>query len=265
MAQSDEFLRIDTPENVAFDYEVVGIGTRFMAGLIDSLLIALALMVVNLASFLLTVNWLNLAGSWVAALAGLFSFAISWGYYLFFESYWNGQTPGKRRLHIRVVRRDGAPITLIESLVRNLVRIVDFLPFGYGVGIITMFVHPHSCRLGDLAAGTLVVREQSDVALEQLDEGPLSPPFRASSGPPLPEQWPVEHLNSADIQLAVDFLQRRHGLTNPGPLGLRIARRLLVKMQMNDLALVESDAAYLLAMVVKAYRQPEEAVVDRLG
>jgi uncharacterized RDD family membrane protein YckC len=130
--ESDEFLSIDTPENVIFDYEVVGIGTRFIAAMIDSLLVFVALVVINLAGFFLLRNVFDLARGWVAGLFVAISFALIWGYYLFFELAWNGQSPGKRWAGVRVIRRDGTPITLSESIIRNLLRPIDFLPVGYG-------------------------------------------------------------------------------------------------------------------------------------
>jgi uncharacterized RDD family membrane protein YckC len=256
VSQSDEFLSIDTPENVIFDYEVVGIGTRFIAALVDTLLIAITLIVVNLTTILLLNQFLNeeIVGSWVAALAGMFSFVVIWGYYIFFELRWNGQSPGKRWTHIRVIRRNGTPITLIESIVRNLVRIVDFLPVAYGAGIVTMFIHPQSCRLGDLAAGTLVVREQEEVALSSLGERPVLRSYLTPGVEEQVHQWPIERLSNDDLQLASDFLQRRHGLANQNALALTIVRRLLAKMEMPDEALRESDAPFVLASIVKAAR-----------
>src|SRR4029079_902185 len=94
----------------------------------------------------------------VAAIAGLFFF--QWVYWTASEVFWRGQTPGKRLMKIRIVRSDGSPVTLFESAVRNLLRLVDFLPAFYGIGIIAMLLDPRHRRLGDLAAGTLALREE---------------------------------------------------------------------------------------------------------
>ncbi|MEK7327557.1 MAG: RDD family protein, partial [Chloroflexota bacterium] len=99
--------------------------------------------------------------AWLVAIFGLISFAFFWGYYILFEMLWNGQSPGKRWVGLRVIRTDGTPITLTESIIRNLVRLVDFLPAYYGVGVVTMFINEQSRRLGDLAAGTLVVHDRA--------------------------------------------------------------------------------------------------------
>ena len=95
------------------------------------------------------------------ALVVLLVFAIGWGYFIFFELIWNGQTPGKRAVGIRVLTVRGEPVTLVHSLVRNLLRLIDALPSAYMVGIISILVTSRSQRLGDLAAGTIVVRERS--------------------------------------------------------------------------------------------------------
>ena len=239
MALPDEYLHIDTPENVAFDYQVAGIGSRFLAALIDTLLILLLQVLVNVVLFLLLTSmfgnpllWDNSSAvGWMVALFGLIAFAFLWGYYVFFEVKWNGQSPGKRKVGLRVIRMDGTPITLTESLIRNLVRLVDFLPTYYGVGVVTMFVNEQARRLGDLAAGTVVVHDRAHVTLESLDaEAALSRLSRSTSGPARnrPSEtnvstdvrafndadWPVERLTSRDLQIAEDFVRRKEQLSN---------------------------------------------------
>src|SRR5690606_14075457 len=114
---------------------------------------------------------LSWVGGLLIALYALLNFLIFWGYYVLFEYLWNGQTPGKRLVKIRVARTDGNPAGFVEVVIRNLVRVVDFLPTGYGLGLLVMFFSPQARRLGDFAAGTLVVKERSDVDLRA-----LSPP-----------------------------------------------------------------------------------------
>ena len=122
----DQFLNIDTPENVIFDYEVAGIGSRFLAAMVDSILIAIGMVVVNFTGLLLmTILGLNettVGPSVILAILGLVAFLFFWGYYIFFEIVWNGQSPGKRWLHLRVLRIDGTPIAAREALIRNLAR-----------------------------------------------------------------------------------------------------------------------------------------------
>ena len=183
MNTPDDTLRIDTPENVIFGYRVAGIGSRFLAAIIDSLLIVVLEVVVNAAVLLLArfIFRVSFAGNddaglaWLLGIFGLIAFAFLWGYYIFFEMLWNGQSPGKRRMGLRVLRLDGTPITLSESIIRNLVRLVDFLPAYYGVGVVVMFINSQARRLGDLAAGTVVVHDRAAVTLESLAAAPVRP------------------------------------------------------------------------------------------
>src|SRR5262245_43839706 len=131
----DDYLTIDTPENVAFGYEVTGLGSRFMAAIVDTLFILIIQVIVNLVLAFVVLGVLSRFVEdeealliWAMALLGLVAFAFFWGYYIFFEMIWNGQSPGKRWMGLRVIRTNGTPITLSESIIRNLVRLIDFLP-----------------------------------------------------------------------------------------------------------------------------------------
>ena len=257
MTVPDETLRIDTPETVIFGYRVAGIGSRFLAALIDSLIILVLQLVVNIG-VLLVARFLfgfSLSGSdtglaWLLGIFGLVAFAFLWGYYIFFEMLWNGQSPGKRRVGLRVMRMDGTPITLSESIIRNLVRLVDFLPAYYGVGVIAMFINSQSRRLGDLAAGTVVVHDRAAVTLESLAAAPAQP----SPGPStIGNQWPVERLTSRDLEMAEDFLRRRDGLANRAELARRIAQALLARMGA-DPALAEHVPGEVLIQEILAKR-----------
>src|SRR4029078_9831627 len=152
------------------------------------------------------------AGSLLAALGSLLAFAILWGYYIAFELLWNGQSPGKRAIGFRVVREGGRPITFVGSAVRNLIRIVDFLPAFYGIGVVVMFVDRRARRLGDLAGGTLGGKERRGGTLESLTGTTVLAPAR----PLAPgEQAPqvtlpnLELLNDQDYNLVQEFLRRR--------------------------------------------------------
>lgn len=173
---------IDTPENVAFRYEIAGIGSRSIGGIVDTFIIGVLLILLLLATYWIAENVTKLvdgsgARIWVEnlifAIYFLLDFAIFWGYYVLFELFWNGQTPGKRLAKTRVVRSDGMPAGFAETAVRNLVRIVDFLPTAYALGLLTMFFNDSTRRLGDFAAGTLVIHDQGEVTLDSLlaDEG----------------------------------------------------------------------------------------------
>ena len=266
----DDYLSISTPENVAFGYDVAGIGSRFLAAVVDTLIILVLQVVVNLTLLALVLSLFrdrldfdSPAVGWLIAAFGLIAFAFFWGYYIFFEMLWNGQSPGKRWAGLRVIRTDGTPITLAESIVRNLVRIVDFLPAYYGVGVVTMFVNGQSRRLGDLAAGTLVVRDRAAVTLESLAARPAAPlapalPSAADPASPSPTSpatgWPVKRLTSHDLEMAEDFLRRRAQLSNRAALAQRIVQALLKQMNVPPGPMDERQAESVIAEIVQASR-----------
>ncbi len=151
------------------------------------------------------------AGVWAAAVLILFYFVLYFGYYAIFEIWWNGQTPGKRKVGIRVIKDDGRPLTPAESIGRNLMRIVDWLPFFYGVGIVSAFLTKGNKRLGDLVAGSLVVRETSLKELQPVWQTSVATstgaPMIAGSGP-----LGAEKLSSEEFLLIESFLGRRSSM-----------------------------------------------------
>ena len=162
---------IDTPEQVGLEYSVAGVGSRFVAALLDGLIVSafflveiLVLVVIGAASSAMpAVGKLSAeAGKWFLAFVTLIQFCIVWGYFALFEAYWHGQTPGKRAMKVRVIKDSGRQITLFEALARNLMRVIDYLPGFYLVGVITMLCNKRNQRLGDLVAGTIVVHERLD-------------------------------------------------------------------------------------------------------
>jgi len=157
-----ERVTVETPEHVEFSYEVAGLGSRFTAGLVDALIQGSGILAL-LLFFWAGTEATSFAAYVDSALHGFLLVALvlfAWGYHLYFEVFRGGQSPGKRWLHLRVVAEGGFPVTLPRAAVRNLVRIVDFLPVPYGIAAVCMFLDPKGRRLGDLAAGTVVVRER---------------------------------------------------------------------------------------------------------
>ena len=158
-------LTIDTPEQVHLEFVLAGIGSRFMAAFLDTLIQAalyLVLFLVGLALAVSSGRVFSDSPKWVLAIVIFIAFTINWGYYALFEIFWKGQTPGKRWAGIRVIKDSGRPISAFEAISRNLVRVVDWLPSLYGVGVVTMLLNAKHRRLGDYVAGTLVVHESSD-------------------------------------------------------------------------------------------------------
>lgn len=160
----DATVDVETPEQVIVSYTLAGIGTRGAAALID-LLIMLVLTgtlwyaVLSLPRLLPALRNGGDHGVTSAVLI-IGQFLILWGYFVAFEAIWDGQTPGKRLVGLRVVRNGGGGVDVGASAARNLLRFVDFLPFGYFVGMVSIVANQRNQRLGDLVAGTIVVRER---------------------------------------------------------------------------------------------------------
>jgi uncharacterized RDD family membrane protein YckC len=181
----DSELVVATPERVSFDYQVAGLGTRGLAQLLDLLILAFVLGAVYVAAIFVMAAGFEAAGYVLAVIATL---VIVFGYHWLCEAFWSGQTVGKKVFRLRAVGDRGEPMTFTQAGVRNLVRLVDFLPYAYGIGVVVLFVNGRGKRLGDLAAGTIVVKDSDYLALWQIpggrpsDPGPAAP-SPAASGP----------------------------------------------------------------------------------
>ena len=161
---SFEQLKIDTPEQIALELPLAGIGSRFLAIAIDTLIQIVLYLLAGLVFLLVLPEGLSiftfLPKTLGPALAIFVGFAIYWGYFAVFEIIWRGQTPGKRIAGIRVIKHSGRPINAFEAIGRNLMRAVDGMPGVYGVGLVCMMLNKESRRLGDFVAGTVVVHEK---------------------------------------------------------------------------------------------------------
>lgn len=246
----DDRYIVDTPENISVSYGVAGIGSRFLAGIIDTLLIGLIYFVL-----LFAVAYANsVMDEWSSvfvAIVVIVMFLITWGYYILFELLWNGQSPGKRLIGLRVVHTGGRPISFIGSAIRNLVRVVDFLPSMYALGVVTMFIDARSRRLGDLAAGTLVIKEERVVTLESLTSNqnnakyllPLKP------GEPIPplELQHVDQLKMEEFELIHDFLTRRSHLSSSSRarLASQLAQLVSERLQLPQTNIPEAMLEYV--------------------
>jgi uncharacterized RDD family membrane protein YckC len=225
MEMNSDQLSIDTPELVAIEMPLAGIGSRFIALLVDYLIWGAAFIVLGLlAAFLLPgiEAFSKISAQWATAIFIFIVFLFNWGYFTLFEAFWNGRTPGKRVARIRVIQRSGRAIGLFESMARNLVRYVDQLPFFYAVGVITMFVTRQHQRLGDLAAGTLVVRDREQEAPLWGESGART--FTAqifAPSAPIPEPHTafslpatgIAKLSVADLEVLEGFFSRRLDMT----------------------------------------------------
>lgn len=176
-------LRVETPEQVELGFEIADLGSRFLAFLLDSLVLLVALTGLGLlarwGAIRLDVSE-RLLG-WGGFAVTLVGFAVLWGYFVYFEGFRSGRTPGKRWVGIRVIHDGGHPLTVRGAAIRNLIRLVDLQPaFTWMVGGLAMMIHPRTQRLGDMAAGTLVVRDRGALELSEVDLERLSSGRRAS-------------------------------------------------------------------------------------
>jgi uncharacterized membrane protein SpoIIM required for sporulation/uncharacterized RDD family membrane protein YckC len=160
----EQTVDVETPELVVLTYSLAGVGSRVLAGLTDLAIcvgafVVLIIAVVSLSAGGIAISF-DSSASWAIALLVLAQFTLLWGYYVLFEGLMDGQTPGKRLHHLRVVRDGGYSVTFGVSAVRNLVRMLDMQPgIFYLVGLSSLLVTRRGRRLGDLVAGTIVVRE----------------------------------------------------------------------------------------------------------
>ncbi len=187
----DTFREVHTPEGVALRLPAAGPVPRALAWLIDLAIRVVALGVIG--------TLLGVLGKAGVGVYFIFVFALLWLYPVVFEALFDGQTPGKRALELRVVSADGAPVGWLASLVRNLLRTVDMLPVGYGFGLAASLADPYGRRLGDMVAGTLVVH---------------APRLRAApQPPPAGVHAPVQPLRPEEQVAVIAFSERAAQLT----------------------------------------------------
>ena len=254
MGKDEQQLSIDTPELGGLEFPLAGLLSRALALLLDYLLQGFAATVLILF-FVLLASGVHIAPKprpassateiiWAEAVLIAVPFLLQWGYFTLFEALWNGQTPGKRMMKLRVIAHSGQALTLFESMTRNFLRFVDALPGVYAVGGISILATRRQQRLGDLVAGTLVVHERS--IEEPLFSSGGTRTFTAaafeahtpSTIPPAPRTIPadaVARLNGADLQAIESFLARRLDLPLDARRGLaaRLAERMARRIEVD--------------------------------
>ena len=218
---TEEVLIIETPERVPLHFALASIGNRFLACAIDHTLQVVTIALVAIA-FIVVASYSSFEGAlasapkWVYAVMIVLQFLIFSGYFAFFEWLWSGQTPGKRWLKLRVIREDGRPITFWEATVRNLLRSFDMMPAPfYSIGLISVFSSSRDQRIGDMVAGTVVVREREAEApaFAQVFASPVSDPALRRSFQPVNFTADVNSLTESEIQVVETFLRRRWDLS----------------------------------------------------
>jgi uncharacterized RDD family membrane protein YckC len=242
--QFEDRITIQTPEGVDLELTLAGIGSRFVAAFVDGL-IRLALFFALGFAAGLGGELFGDSGSEMSAAAivvlSIAGFLLVFGYDVFFEVLSSGRTPGKRWSGLRVVRIGGRPVGFVSSAVRNIVRIVDFLPIFYGVGMVAVAVNRKNQRLGDMAAGTLVVRE---VRVDERRGGTGTPiPVAIDSAEARDElaAWDVSAVTADELAAVRRFLQRRADL--PTPARERIAGQLAAGLRPKVAGPIETYSA----------------------
>ena len=238
---TEDILIIETPERVPLHFALASIGNRFLACAIDHALQVFAILLMILA-FAILASFSDLgeqlanAPKWLQALLIVIVFLIFSAYFAFFEWLWNGQTPGKRMLKLRVIREDGRPVTFWEATVRNLLRSLDMMPAPfYSIGLISVFVSLSDQRVGDMVAGTVVVRERQAEApaFAEVFASPVSDPAMRRSFPAVDFVADVNILTEPEIQVVETFLRRRWELADMARqwMAWRVSMPLLYKLR----------------------------------
>lgn len=200
----EDRVSISTPEGLEIELNLAGLGSRIAASMIDALILGVVLILAAFGIFgladRLSSPLLAIGFGWLVVML------ITIGYFVAFETFNEGRTPGKRAVGIRVIGVDGQPVRFGPSLVRNLLRIVDLFPALPILGPISILVSDRNQRLGDLAAATLVVRRERPASASALAPAALDP---------VAERWDVAGVRDEDLELARRFLARRDQLV-PG-------------------------------------------------
>jgi uncharacterized RDD family membrane protein YckC len=216
----DDRVTIATPEGVSLDLVLAGLGSRFIATALD-VVIELVLLIALYAVFTATTS-----NGFVLAIFSIAACLVLFGYDVLFEVANAGRTPGKLAAGLRVLRRDGRPVDFVTSAVRNILRLVDFLPSFYVIGAVMIVVTRDHQRLGDVAAGTIVVRERR----ASIRTTPTPPPA------PIADQsyltWDVSAITPQELATVRSFLARRASITPTAraQLGWELAVRLRPKV-----------------------------------
>ena len=253
-----DHLTIETPEQIPLEFLLAGIGSRFLALALDTAIQVLAGALLLIAATVIAGTALMdspQGATWAMAALALAWFLVQFAYFAFFEALWNGQTPGKRYLHLRVINDSGRPITAYEAISRNLLRIVDSLPGIYAVAIVSALLSAKSKRLGDYIAGTVVVHErplarQSEISWgpkaekrkppspvpSVLNLGPTPPPIEDTTKNETSSSYDVGRLSPEEFQLMEAFLLRRDDLAVEVRISMarKITERIAAKLGVSE-------------------------------
>lgn len=208
-------IHITTPEHISIRFQLAGLGSRAAAFLIDNLILAVFHILIYLAFLAAVTDFLfffdRINGYLLAALI-IIQFVLIWGYYILFEYFAAGRTPGKKLLGLRVLHDNGQSITFLSAFMRNILRLIDMLPGFYFVGLLMIFLHPKHKRIGDLAAGTIVVYEgkrskQKNALEKEIDQWGIDPERISLS------DWSRKKIGTQEWNLLKTYVERRASLS----------------------------------------------------
>lgn len=244
-----EKLTIDTPEQISLEYPLAGLGSRFLALVLDSLLQGALVLVVFLVMILLMpgIDKVSPEGAkWLIAVWIFVGFLLYWGYFALFETIWKGQTPGKRVLGLRVIKENGGSIGASEAMSRNLLRAIDSLG-GYAVGILTIFLNKQNKRLGDYVAGTVVVHEHAAKEAQ---------PYWNTRETSADALYTVQDMRPEEVEVLESFLARRIELEPQVRyrLAAQMAERMAARLNLPP-EQQPKNAEDLIEAVVRQYRK----------
>ncbi len=250
LIETEETLIIETPERVPLAFALASIGNRFLAVAIDHTIQYVAIFVVAYAFLSVSgftddyaktgaTSFFSEMPKWTIALMIIALFLIFAGYFIFFEWLWSGQTPGKRLLKLRVIREDGRPITLWEAMARNLLRIFDAVPGlvlpVYSIGLMAIFMNRRDQRIGDVFAGTVVVRERAGEAptFDETFADPIADAALRRVNQPVGFLADVSLITEPEIEVVESFLRRRWDLNERQRVWMawRVALPLMYKLK----------------------------------
>jgi uncharacterized RDD family membrane protein YckC len=234
----EDRLTIPTPEGVDLELTLAGVGSRFASALLDYVIQLVIIVALGLVLGL-GIGLSPGANGFAAAVWIVLSFLLFVGYDITFEVLAAGRTPGKRANGLRVVREDGGPVSFPISAARNVLRIVDILPGMYLVGILAILISGRNQRLGDLAAGTLVVRERRALPPEPVRVYRAGEPRAAAAAP----AWDTSAIDDVELAAVRSFLARRYGLTDDAR--AHLARELAARLQPKVGGGVDADSPEL--------------------
>lgn len=224
-------INLETPESIELEFTLAGVGNRAYALAIDYILLGATLLLslilvlflsYQISTFSLLSGNRDIIIKWLWAIEVLLVFAIYVGYFVFFETIWQGQTPGKKRASIRVVDDNGRPVNLLKTSLRALCRPIDDLSF---IGVFLIIFGKREKRIGDLIAGTLVIQEEAARKSQQINTSDQA----IALAPTLGANSKINLLSPENFTIIGDYLNRRNSMSKLARND--IARKLALQIQ----------------------------------